>query len=638
MNYLALYRKWRPQIFEDLIGQDHITRTLENAVKSGRVSHAYLFCGPRGTGKTSAAKILSKALNCEKGPTPRPCNECNLCQGINQGRVMDVLEIDAASNRGIDEIRELRDKVRYGCSQARYKVYIVDEVHMLTAEAFNALLKTLEEPPENVIFILATTESYKLPQTILSRCQRFDFRRISVPVLIQGLSRVASGEGVSVEDGVLNLIARSSEGGMRDALGLLEQVMAYSENSVTLESAKKILGIVEEEIFIEMASAVLDKNLVKGLKIVGDLVDSGHDTGKFLRDMSSYFRSLVLLKMQGEGPMQLEIPWVCLDTMRKQAQSFSHEALMSVIEFLGEALLSLRGSSQPRFVLETTVFKICQVDYCLNLKNLQQKVEALEKRILEVAGEISVGENPLQEKSHKSHKSHGFQPHINREPSVDIREDSRQSRDSLPAEDAVKEVSTKGAIYQEETDKRNAVQPLLTKKKISEDLVDTKILEEEQLPWEEVKALWKKLLNFFSRKDVKVHSMLTRGKPISFEKGTLTVAVENFICQEKLNFKDNNMRIRDSFRTLTGRTIGFRFVLNNAGGEESDYDQGDSYIEDSRFPEQREVSSDSNETPAEAEKSDYKEKHGGDLTEMAVEMFGGKIVETDKKRGGIFDV
>ena len=239
MEYLALYRKWRPKVFEDMIGQEHITRTLKNAVKNGRVSHAYLFCGPRGTGKTSAAKILAKALNCEKGPAPVPCNQCSLCVGINRGRVMDVLEIDAASNRGIDEIRELRDKVRYGSAQARFKVYIIDEVHMLTPEAFNALLKTLEEPPENVVFILATTEPHKLPQTILSRCQRFDFRRIPIPVLIQGLSRVASGEKSEVEEDVLHLIARNSEGGMRDALGLLEQVISYSGDSITLDSAKK---------------------------------------------------------------------------------------------------------------------------------------------------------------------------------------------------------------------------------------------------------------------------------------------------------------------------------------------------------------------------------------------------------------
>ncbi|UNC90655.1 DNA polymerase III subunit gamma/tau [Candidatus Contubernalis alkaliaceticus] len=633
MNYLALYRKWRPQTFEDLIGQDHITRTLENAVKSGRVSHAYLFCGPRGTGKTSAAKILSKALNCERGPTAHPCNACNLCLGINRGRVMDVLEIDAASNRGIDEIRELRDKVRYGCSQARYKVYIVDEVHMLTAEAFNALLKTLEEPPENVIFILATTEAYKLPQTILSRCQRFDFRRISVPDLIQGLSRVASGEGISVEEGALHLIARSSEGGMRDALGLLEQVMAYSDNSVTLESAKKILGIVEEEIFIEMAAAVLEKKLVKGLKIAGDLVDSGNDMGKFIRDMSSYFRSLVLLKMQGEGPMQLEIPWVCLDVMREQAQSFNHEALMSVLEFLGEALLSLRGSSQPRFVLETTVFKICQVDYCLNLKNLQQKVEVLEKRILGFDKRLSEGENPQQE---KPYKSRGFQSRLNRDPSIDVGVDNSRSRDLLLKEDAVKEVSTERFISQGETDDRNDVQQCSMKEnKSSKDFVGTKPLIEEQLSLEEVKVLWKKLLNLFSRKDVKMHSMLIRGKPVSFEKGTLTVAVENFICQEKLNLHDNNKGIRESFRKLTGKDIGFSFVLNNTVGEETDNEsEVSSFKKDSSFPDQWETSSISTESSAEI--SD--DMHGGSLIDMAVDMFGGKILEPDKKRGGIFDV
>ena len=628
MDYLALYRKWRPQIFEDIIGQDHITRTLKSAVKSGRVSHAYLFCGPRGTGKTSAAKILAKALNCENGPTPTPCNECSLCLGINRGRVMDVLEIDAASNRGIDEIRELRDKVRYGSAQARFKVYIIDEVHMLTPEAFNALLKTLEEPPENVVFILATTEPFKLPQTILSRCQRFDFRRIPIPVMVQGLSRVASGEGTAVEEEVLHLIARSSEGGMRDALGLLEQVMAYSGHNVTLESAKSILGVVEEEIFVKLGQAVLTNNLVKGLKITEDVVDSGHDIGKFLRDMSSYFRSLVLLKMQGQGPTQLDIPWSSKDVMREQSKEFHHEAMMSVIEYLGEAISDLRGSSQPRFVLEMAVFKICQVDYHLNLKNLQQKMEALEKLVLEGYGSSPEGEKARGERPPEACE---FQY----PPSEEVSASEPGKEKEVNTGFQLEEEGPQGALAETTKTPGGAdAQSSLPKAASSEDDAEPVHTEEENISHDEIRGIWKKLLEMLSHKNVKIHSMLSRGKPVSFEEGILTVAVENFICKEKLSSKDNTIIIKESFQRLTGREIRFDFVLKGVDAGENENIEEDYYVEDI----DRGLVESSNIRPLGGEGEDL-EINKDCPVERAAEMFGGKIIDADKnKRGGIFDV
>ncbi len=632
MEYLALYRKWRPKVFEDMIGQEHITRTLKNAVKNGRVSHAYLFCGPRGTGKTSAAKILAKALNCEKGPAPVPCNQCSLCVGINRGRVMDVLEIDAASNRGIDEIRELRDKVRYGSAQARFKVYIIDEVHMLTPEAFNALLKTLEEPPENVVFILATTEPHKLPQTILSRCQRFDFRRIPIPVLIQGLSRVASGEKSEVEEDVLHLIARNSEGGMRDALGLLEQVISYSGDSITLDSAKKILGVVEEEIFLTFGEAVLANNLIKGLKIIEEVVDSGHDIGKFLRDMSSYFRSLVLLKMQGEGPLQLEIPWSSLEIMREQSRRFSHEGLMSVIEFLGESITDLRGSSQPRFVLEVAVFKICQVDYHLNLKNLQQKLEYLEKMILEGYKSSS------EEKKGREITSDGPADVRLPEEAAYLGERIEVSADSaaetslaVEKEEPVKAEKQPSKFFGLDT------QPLADKASSLEENRKQSHSETKDFSSEEMKKIWKKFLGLLLHKDVKVHSMLNRGRPVSCENGIITVAVENFICQEKLNSKENCATMTESFQRLTGQEIKFRFVLRDTDAEDKEEGEDDFFPEDAAGMDQgqglegREKYLD--------EKIQGQENDGEYQVERAAEMFGGKIIDTDKnKRGGIFDV
>lgn len=259
MAYLALYRAWRPQNFKDVIGQEHIIKTLENALINNKFSHAYLFSGPRGTGKTSVAKIFSKAINCNNSIDGNPCNKCNTCVGITNGSIMDVIEIDAASNRGIEEIREIRENVKFTPTETKYKVYIIDEVHMLTTEAFNALLKTLEEPPEHVIFILATTEQHKIPLTIISRCQNFDFKRVSTKHMINRLKYVGEAEGYQIEEDALTLIARYSDGGMRDALSLLDQVMAVSDNTIIVDSILNISGRISYQSFSYIAEQIYEK-------------------------------------------------------------------------------------------------------------------------------------------------------------------------------------------------------------------------------------------------------------------------------------------------------------------------------------------------------------------------------------------
>ncbi|GJM83808.1 hypothetical protein HMSSN139_63040 [Paenibacillus sp. HMSSN-139] len=296
MEHIALYRAWRPQSFQDMVGQQHIIRTLQNAIREQRLSHAYLFSGPRGTGKTSAAKILAKAVNCEKGPAAEPCNECDACRRITAGAVMDVLEIDAASNRGVEEIRDLREKVKYAPTEVRQKVYIIDEVHMLTTEAFNALLKTLEEPPPHVMFILATTEPHRLPATVISRCQRFDFRRVSLEEQSERLRMICEQEGIEAEKEAIEYIARLSDGGMRDALSILDQIASFSGRKVSYQQVLDMTGGIASRQFAELAKTLLAGDIGGMLQMIDGFMQEGKSADKCMENLLYYFRDLLMVK------------------------------------------------------------------------------------------------------------------------------------------------------------------------------------------------------------------------------------------------------------------------------------------------------------------------------------------------------
>ncbi|NLO89804.1 MAG: DNA polymerase III subunit gamma/tau, partial [Clostridia bacterium] len=363
-EYISLYRRLRPSRFSDIVGQPHVSRTLSNAVAKGRVNHAYLFCGPRGTGKTTTARILAKAVNCLDPKGAEPCNNCSSCTRIGKGSSMDVVEIDGASNRGIDEIRELREKIKLVPAEEKYKVYIVDEVHMLTGEAFNALLKTLEEPPQRTIFILATTEPHKLPETILSRCQRFDFRRISSKEIEKYLKKVTADSNIGAEPEALKLIAKMSGGSLRDALSLLEQCTLFSENGLSKDNVELILGKAEDAVIKDLMGAVFKGDAAKAVEILESIISEGRDISYIFNDIMEYFRGLLLAAAAGDQGLPLiNYEEEILEEIKKQADLFPAEIFFKMAEELADYEKKLKWSNQPQLILELAVIKLCT--YCV---------------------------------------------------------------------------------------------------------------------------------------------------------------------------------------------------------------------------------------------------------------------------------
>ena len=381
MSYVALYRKWRPQIFEDVVEQEHVVNTLKQAVSTDRIAHAYLFCGTRGTGKTSIAHIFSRAINCLAPVEGNPCNKCEICKGILSGSIMDVIEIDAASNNSVDDVRQIRDEVIYSPSKAKFKVYIIDEVHMLSSGAFNALLKTLEEPPQNVVFILATTEPHKLPATILSRCQRYDFKRITKKSIAERLKHIADSSGVQLSPDALNLLARLSDGAMRDAISLLDQCIATGKTVINYDDVLLIVGIVKDTLLVNTVDTIIEGSVSKVLSLIENIVMEGKEIPQFVSDLIEYYRNLLVCKTV-ENPLEiLQVSEEMLKDLKRQADILDQNEILCSIRDLSYLESILKWSPHPRIFTEIALIKLCKKEFKTYSDNLQEKIAVLEKKI-----------------------------------------------------------------------------------------------------------------------------------------------------------------------------------------------------------------------------------------------------------------
>ena len=395
MAYISLYRKYRPQTFHDIVGQDHVTGTLVNAIQTGQVHHAMLFCGTRGTGKTSTARVLAKALNCVRGPTPEPCNVCDACVSITDGTNLDVIEIDAASHGSVDDARDLREKASYAPAAARYKVYIIDEAHMVTTQGFNAMLKVLEEPPEHVRFVFCTTEPHKVIEAIRSRCQRHDFRRIRTAALVQDFARVCEAEGVDIEPAALELVARAADGSHRDGLSRLDQVLTFAGQKVTLADVAQVLGALPVELRFDLAEALAAHRVADVLACVERVVDAGHDLHQFTREALEHLRDLYVLRVAPQSTTLVDVTAETRERLAAQAERFGPGELGRMVGIVGELYLDLRTATDQRLVVEVGLARAAVPEASLDAEALLARIERLERRLSIAGAEGPVAAAPV---------------------------------------------------------------------------------------------------------------------------------------------------------------------------------------------------------------------------------------------------
>jgi len=402
MSHQAIYRRFRPKIFDDVLGQEHVTKTIKNQILSNNIAHAYLFTGIRGTGKTSTAKIFARAVNCINNHDGNPCNECEICKSILNETNMDVIEMDAASNNGVEDIRELRDKVKFMPVKSKYKVYIIDEVHMLSKGAFNALLKTLEEPPEHLLFILATTEPHKIPATILSRCQRFDLHRIKVPTIVENMKKICEEIGVDIDENALKLIAANSEGAMRDALSILDRCVSFTQDKIDYETVINLLGTVNYQTIMEVASSLLEKDIEKTMVLVDNILDQGKELTFFLDELIIYFRNLLIIKTTNITENLTKVSDDAIKEFKSISEKISVDEIVYYIEELSSTQVECKRALNPKILLETKLIKMMHISNAFNVDELIKRIETLENSIKHGVSIYSSDENSaIKQKSVK---------------------------------------------------------------------------------------------------------------------------------------------------------------------------------------------------------------------------------------------
>ncbi|MBE6047967.1 MAG: DNA polymerase III subunit gamma/tau [Clostridium sp.] len=513
MAYTALYREWRPKNFGDVVGQEHITTTLKNQILNDRIAHAYLFCGTRGTGKTSTAKVMAKALNCLNPHDGEPCNECEMCKKINDGLAIDVTELDAASNNGIDRIRDIIDDSKYPPQEAKYKVYIMDEVHMLSIGAVNAFLKTLEEPPANVIFILATTDPQKLPITILSRCQRFDFKRINNKKIVGRLRKIVDSEGVLADDKCLELISRVSDGAMRDSLSILDQAIAMGDGAVEYNSLINMLGLVTNEHLFNLTSAVIERNIEKAMVIIEDLVFAGKDIHLFIKDLIEHFRNLLMIKVTNNPEEVLDMSLENIQLVKEQGTRIRVEEIMRDIRILQEAESNAKISKQGRLYLELAIIKMCKIEY-------------------DTSNEIMLARLNRMEEALKSGKI------------------------------AVNVASTTQAGNVATVKKQNS--------KVTASPSNIKIEEnkDSKISIADVQRAWRDILEAFkARRAMVIYASIVTGKPVACKNGILTILYSEQYAfnKQRLEKADNYKIINEVISEVMRENIKVRFVVEDGG-------------------------------------------------------------------------
>jgi DNA polymerase-3 subunit gamma/tau len=548
LAYISLYRKWRPQVFEEVIGQEYVTRTLQNSLRSGNYAHAFLFAGPRGTGKTSTARILAKALNCEEGPTPDPCNRCDSCRAIIEGTSVDVIEIDAASNNRIDDIRDLRERVLFSPAAARMKVYILDEAHMITLQAFNALLKMLEEPPSHVVFVLATTEPHKMPPTILSRCQRLDFRSVPVARLVEHLMHVSEEEGAEASEEALRLIARRARGSVRDALVVLEQAISYGDGKVEKDEVAGFLGLIEDETLARMGDYLADGDTAGAVSLVDKAYEEGRDLVQFAREVQGHFRKIFLLQYAKLGAEDLEVDESAYDSMRRQAEMLPPSRTFHFVNNLREAIREMQASSSPRLVLEVALMGMARSE-------LDISPEALSARLARLEDEMD--RRSRRERLEESTAGGSLEVEVKEKekPPPMIKSDAGKEAEGEPADEAL----SAGGGGKEEEEKAGAAS------KVSTEPRDTVPID-----LAAVRRAWPQIREMVKEKRVTTHAFLLEGKPQEVVDGELVILFpsDRSFHRGELEKKDHRLVLEEALEEVLGVGLKVRADLEEAGGRE----------------------------------------------------------------------